>query len=193
MRTFIYMVRHGDSPKEGNERTRGLTEKGKLDVQRIAEVLKNEGINTVISSPYSRSILTVEPLAKQIGQEVLIIEDLKERIFTAENERISDRELFPLLEKSYVDPNFSLKGGETNADCQKRAVKVLKEILNTYIGKKVVIGTHGLVMTLMMGDYDLSYDLTFLHNTSKPDIYRMEFNGQELVKVNRLWESHRFK
>lgn len=193
MRTFIYMVRHGDSPKEGNERTRGLTEKGKLDAQRIAEVLKNEGINTVISSPYSRSILTVEPLAKQIGQEVLIIEDLKERIFTAENERISDRELFPLLEKSYVDPNFSLKGGEMNADCQKRAVKVLKEILNTYIGKKVVIGTHGLVMTLMMGDYDLSYDLTFLHNTSKPDIYRMEFNGQELVKVNRLWESHRLK
>ena len=193
MRTFIYMVRHGDSPKEGNERTRGLTEKGKLDAQRIAEVLKDEGINTVISSPYSRSILTVEPLAKQIGQEVLIIEDLKERIFTAENERISDRELFPLLEKSYVDPNFSLKGGETNADCQKRAVKVLKEILNTYIGKKVVIGTHGLVMTLMMGDYDLSYDLTFLHNTSKPDIYRMEFNGQELVKVNRLWESHRLK
>ncbi|MCI1590540.1 histidine phosphatase family protein [Heyndrickxia oleronia] len=193
MRTFIYMVRHGDSPKEGNERTRGLTEKGKLDAQRIAEVLKDEGINTVISSPYSRSILTVEPLAKQIGQEVLIIEDLKERIFTAENERISDSELFPLLEKSYVDPNFSLKGGETNAECQKRVVKVLKEILNTYIGKKVVICTHGLVMTLMMGDYDLSYDLTFLHNTSKPDIYRMEFNGQELVKVNRLWESHRFK
>lgn len=187
------MVRHGDSPKEGNERTRALTEKGKLDAQRIAEVLKDEGINTVISSPYSRSILTVEPLAKQIGQEVIIIEDLKERIFTAENERISDSELFPLLEKSYVDPNFSLKGGETNAECQKRVVKVLKEILNTYIGKKVVIGTHGLVMTLMMGDYDLSYDLTFLHNTSKPDIYRMEFNGQELVKVNRLWESHRFK
>lgn len=187
------MVRHGDSPKEGNERTRGLTEKGKLDAQKIAEVLKDEGINTVISSPYSRSILTVEPLAKHIGQEVLIIEDLKERIFTAENERISDRELFPLLEKSYVDPNFSLEGGEANAECQKRAVKVLKEILNTYIGKKVVIGTHGLVMTLMMGDYDLSYDLTFLHNTSKPDIYRMEFNGQELVKVNRLWESHRLK
>ncbi len=28
MSTFVYMVRHGESPKEGNERTRGLTEKG---------------------------------------------------------------------------------------------------------------------------------------------------------------------
>ncbi|WP_313891189.1 histidine phosphatase family protein [Psychrobacillus sp.] len=187
MRTFIYMVRHGDSPKKGNERTRGLTEKGKLDAQRITDVLKDEGINTVISSPYIRSILTVEPLAKQIGQEVLVFEDLKERIFSAENERISDKDLSSVLEKSYSNPNFALDGGETNTDCQKRAVRVLEEILNTYIGRKVVIGTHGLVMTLMMENYDLNYDLTFLHSTSKPDIYRMEFNRHELVMVNRLW------
>lgn len=187
MRTFIYMVRHGDSPKKGNERTRGLTDKGKLDAQRITDALKDEGINTVISSPYTRSILTVEPLAKQIGQAVLVFEDLKERIFSAEDERISDKDLSPLLEKSYLDPNFALDGGETNTECQKRAVRVLEEILKTYIGKRVVIGTHGLVMTLMMGYYDLNYDLSFLHSTSKPDIYRMEFNGQELVVVNRLW------
>ncbi|QFF99174.1 histidine phosphatase family protein [Psychrobacillus glaciei] len=186
MRTFIYMLRHGDSPKKGNERKRGLTEKGKLDAQRISDVLKDEGINTVISSPYTRSILTVEPLAKQIGQEILVFEDLKERIFSAEDERISDNDLYPLLEKSYLEPNFALDGGETNTDCQNRAVKVLEEILNTYIGKKVGIGTHGLVMTLMMGYYDLNYDLTFLHSSSKPDIYRMEFNGQELVEVKRL-------
>lgn len=54
----------------------------------------------------------------------------------------------------------------------------------------MVIGTHGAVMTLMMGYYDLKYDLAFLHSTSKPDIYRMEFNEQELVEVNRLWENY---
>ncbi|AAP10126.1 Phosphoglycerate mutase [Bacillus cereus ATCC 14579] len=32
-------------------------------------------------------------------------------------------------------------------------------------------------MTLMMGYYDSKYDLNFLLQTSKPDIYRMEFNG----------------
>lgn len=40
MQTYIYMVRHGDSPKRGNERTRDLTEKGKLDAQRITSILK---------------------------------------------------------------------------------------------------------------------------------------------------------
>jgi 2,3-bisphosphoglycerate-dependent phosphoglycerate mutase len=188
MKTFIFMVRHGDSPKDGDERTRGLTEKGKLDAQRITDVLKGEGIDAVISSPYKRSILTVQQLAKKIGQEVLVFEDLKERIFTAEEKRISDKELFLLLNKSFSEPNFALTGGESNADCQKRAINVLKDLLITYQGRKVVLGTHGAVMALMMGYYDSKYDLNFLLHTSKPDIYRMEFNGQELVEVKRLWE-----
>ncbi|EJS58643.1 hypothetical protein ICG_01849 [Bacillus cereus BAG1X1-3] len=44
MNTYIYMVRHGESPKlEGNERTRGLTEKGILDAQRVTEIIRNRG------------------------------------------------------------------------------------------------------------------------------------------------------
>jgi 2,3-bisphosphoglycerate-dependent phosphoglycerate mutase len=187
MSTFVYMVRHGESPKEGNERTRGLTEKGYLDAQRVTDILKDEEIDTVVSSPYIRSIITVEKLAQQIGQEVLVFEDLKERIFSSEVNRVSDKELVPLLEKSFSESNFSLEGRESNADCQKRAIKVLKELLDIFRDKKVVIGTHGAVMTLIMGYFDNTYDLNFLHSTSKPDIYKMEFNEQELVKVQRLW------
>lgn len=188
MKTFIYMVRHADALKDGNERTRGLTEKGKLDVDCITEILQGEGIDTVISSPYDRSILSVQPLARQINQKILVFEDLKERMFTSDDKSISDNELYPLLTKSFADPNIALTGGESNADCQKRAINVLKECLNTYRGRKVVIGTHGAVMTLMMRYYDNKYDLDFLLTTSKPDIYRMEFSGHELVDVKGLWK-----
>jgi len=182
------MVRHGDSPKDGNVRTRELTEKGRLDAQRITEILQKEDIDIVISSPYIRSILTVQKVAEQIKKEVIVFEDLKEQTFITGDKRISDKELFPLLEKSFSDPTYALKGGESNAACQQRAIKVLKELLSTYQGQKVVIGTHGAVMTLMMGFYDSKYDLNFLLHTTKPDIYRMEFDGQELVDVKRLWE-----
>ena len=111
MNTIIYMVRHGESPKEGIERTRGLTDKGKLDAQQVSDVLIKEGIEAVISSPYDRSILTVQQLGIHLGQEVLVFEDLKERTFTSEDNRISDKELFPLLKKSFSEPNFSLLGG----------------------------------------------------------------------------------
>ncbi|MGE8205722.1 histidine phosphatase family protein [Heyndrickxia sp. NPDC080065] len=189
MNTFIYMVRHGESPKTGIDRTRGLTEKGKSDVYRITDILLEEGIEVFVSSPYTRSILTIQDLANRLGQEVLVFEDLKERIFSSEEKRIPDKELFPLLEKSFANPKFALSGGESNADCQNRAIHVLKEILENYRGQKVVIGTHGAVMALMMGYFDSQYDLNFLLHTSKPDIYRMEFNGQELVEVKRLWKS----
>lgn len=187
MSTIIYMVRHGEAPKKGNERTRGLTEKGFLDAQLVTEILIDEEIDAVISSPYKRSILTVKKLAEKIKKEVIVYEDLKERIFSSEDNRISDKKLIPLLEKSFMEPYFALEGGESNADCQKRAIKVLIELLNIFRDKKIVVGTHGAVMTLMMRYFDSKYDLNFLNSTSKPDIYRMEFNEQKLVCVQRIW------
>ena len=188
MTTYIYMVRHGDSPKDGDERKRGLTEKGQLDAERVAAILKDEEIDMVVSSPYLRSILTVEKLAESIGGEVLIYEDLKERRFSSADTRISDGELLPLLERSFQDSNYALVGGESNADCQERAVKVLREVMDTNVGKRIVVGSHGAVMTLMMGYFDEKYDLNFLHSTTKPDIYRMEFRERELIEVERTWD-----
>ncbi len=187
MSKIVYMVRHGDSPKEGNERTRGLTEKGYEDARRVTELLRDKEIDVVASSPYLRSILTVEKVALHIEKEVLVMEDLRERVFSSSSNRLEDKELGPLLEESFVDFNFSLEGGESNAACQKRAVQALRELLHTYKDKNMVIGTHGAVMTLMMNYYDLSYGLEFLYSTTKPDIYKLEFNDEELISVDRIW------
>ena len=190
MQTYIYMVRHGDSPKIGeSERTRGLTQKGKRDAKRITELLKEDGIEVFASSPYDRSILTIQELAELYGKIVLPFEDLKERVFSGGDKRLPDDKLFPLLEKSYADPNYALPGGESNKECQERAIRVLKELLASYTGRKVAIGTHGAVMTLMMGYFDNRYNLDFLLQLSKPDVYRMTFEGEKLVEVIRLWKS----
>ncbi|MET3727102.1 2,3-bisphosphoglycerate-dependent phosphoglycerate mutase [Fictibacillus halophilus] len=188
MSTTVYMVRHGDSPKEGNERTRGLTEKGYQDAQRLAELLRDKEIDVVVSSPYLRSILTVEQVALHTGKEVMVMEDLRERVFSSSGNRVDDKDLGPLLKKSFLNFSFSLEGAESNAACQKRAVLVLKELLRTYQEKNMVIGTHGAVMTLMMNYFNPSFDLKFLYSTTKPDIYRLEFNNEDLVSVERVWD-----
>ncbi|MBE4909815.1 histidine phosphatase family protein [Bacillus luteolus] len=189
MKTYIYMVRHGDSPKFGDERIRGLTSEGTESAKRVTNILIDEGIDIVVSSPYLRSIQTVQPLADALGQEVVVCEDLKEWVFSSEGTRIPDTELIPLLEKSFSNPTLSFSGTESNEDCQKRAVSDLLKIIEKYRGKKVTIGTHGAVMTLMMGYFDKKYDLSFLRRISKPDIYRMEFNEFQLVEVTRLWSN----
>lgn len=189
MKTFIYLVRHGESPKtEGNERTRGLTDKGKLDTHRVTEMLKDVGIDKFVSSPYRRAVLTIEDLAQSLGKEIEIFEDLKETIFSGEDRIISDTELYPLVEKMFYDKDFSLPGGESSTRCQDRSIAVFNELLKKYKGQKVAIGTHGMVMTLLMQYFDQQYDFSFLMKTSKPDIYRMEFNEEELIEIKRLWE-----
>lgn len=188
MRTFIYMVRHGDSPKKGEiDRDRGLTETGREDAKRITKLLKEEEIDVFVSSPYARAVLTIQELADTSGKEVLLYDDLKERKFAAGDMRISDEELNPLLEQSFSDFKYKLPGGESNLECQNRAVKALKDLLLKYEGEKIAIGTHGAVMILMMGYFDSKYNLEFLHQLSKPDVYKLSFEGEELVEAKRLW------
>ncbi|HDR4602672.1 histidine phosphatase family protein [Bacillus anthracis] len=190
MNTYIYMVRHRESPKlDGGERTRGLTEKGSLDVHRVTDILKTEGIDTFISSPYKRAVLTIEKTANLYEREILIYENLKECMFSSGDQVISDKEVYPLVQKMFSNPGYALAEGESYADCQRRVVKVLKEILMDFQGQKIVIGTHGLVMTLMMNYFDKQYGFEFLMNTSKPYIYKMEFKEKQLMNVERLWKA----
>lgn len=71
----------------------------------------------------------------------------------------------------------------------EKSSESIKRNLNGFSRTKIVIGTHGLVMTLMMNYFDEQYDFEFLMNTSKPDIYKMEFNEEQLMNVERLWKA----
>ncbi|GGG70466.1 histidine phosphatase family protein [Paenibacillus radicis (ex Gao et al. 2016)] len=186
MKTIIYMVRHAESPyTEGTERTRGLTIKGKGDVEKITAILKEEGIDIVVSSPYNRAILSIEGLAQNLGVEIKTFEDLRERYFA--EEIIENAELMSAITDKFYDFDYCLPGGESNSDCQNRSISVLKNILKEHSGKKIAIGTHGLVMTLMMNYFDSSYGLNFLNQLKKPDIYKLSFENLELKEVTRLW------
>ncbi|MBP3964077.1 histidine phosphatase family protein [Paenibacillus lignilyticus] len=188
MRTYIYMVRHAESPKsDPNERTRGLTGKGWTDSRKITEMLKEEGIDTFISSPYRRAVLTIEELASSCGKEIILFEDLREMTFSSADGTMTDKDFYLFVEKMFRDPDLSLPGSETIKACMDRAVKVVAEILVNFRGQKIVIGTHGMVMTLMMRYFDSQYNYEFLLQTSKPDIYIMEFDGEVLVGVQRMW------
>ncbi|MFF2887876.1 histidine phosphatase family protein [Paenibacillus sp. NPDC057967] len=188
MKTYIYMVRHGDSPlTEDTERMRGLTPKGIADACKVSELLYTEGIEVFVSSPYQRAILTIQELADRSGKGIIQIEDLRERSFDGMDIRMPDETLMPLLEQSYADPEFALEGGESNQACQNRAIAVIRSLLKVYPGQKIAIGTHGAIMALILGYYDNQYGLSFLLQASKPDIYKMAFNGQELTGIERLW------
>ena len=62
---------------------------------------------------------------------------LKECMFSSGDQVISDKEVYPLVKKMFSNPDFALAEGESYADCQRRVVKVLKEILMDFQGQKL--------------------------------------------------------
>jgi 2,3-bisphosphoglycerate-dependent phosphoglycerate mutase len=133
MKTIIYMVRllNHHTLKEPKEQ-----EDSQLrvrDVEKVTEVLKEEGIDVIISSPYNRAILSIEGLAQNLGLDIKTFEDLRERYFAGEI--IAD--LMSVIREKFYDFDYSLPGWESNSDCQNRSISVIKNILKEHSGKKI--------------------------------------------------------
>lgn len=76
MHTTIYMIRHAVSPYlTGQERTRGLSQQGAADAGRVKEILKNEDIAHFVSSPYTRAVATLQPLAEAAGRRLFYMKN----------------------------------------------------------------------------------------------------------------------
>lgn len=188
MNTTIYMIRHAKSPFVfGQERTRKLSEQGERDAIKITKLMGQKEIDVIVSSPYTRAIQTIEGIASANNIEIKLYEELRERQLKGAY-KLPDEEIQQALKKSYEDIDFYLSGGESIRDVQNRALPVIKNLLNKYEGQKIVIGTHGNVMTIIMNYYDSKYGYEFWKSISKPDIYELTFYKKELQRVERMWE-----
>lgn len=186
MITQIYMVRHADSPFSlDEEETRGLSEKGWRDAEKITEILLSERVEAFVSSSYARAIQTVEGAAKTLGLEIALDSRFRERDLAARDTFFEDFEM--AIQKVFADTEYAYPGGESNRVARERGVAGLQDILDTYRGKRVAIGTHGNIMTIIMNHYDPAYDFYFWKQTTKPDIYRLTFEENDLQQVTRLW------
>ncbi|WP_419393994.1 histidine phosphatase family protein [Cytobacillus praedii] len=184
MLTRLYFVRHAHSIYTPDERQRPLSDRGLLDAEKTTKLLLAENIDYVISSPYKRAIQTVEGIAKYIGKEIIIEEGFKERKLS--EGPVKDFDL--AIKKVWDVPSFSWKGGESNQTAQTRGVHATIQLLNRFEGKRIVIGTHGNIMVLIMNFFEKKYNFEFWKELSMPDIYKLEFEKEKLRTVKRIFE-----
>ncbi|WJH36633.1 histidine phosphatase family protein [Paenibacillus sp. CC-CFT747] len=188
MKTILYFVRHADSPYvPGKEHTRGLSAAGAAASRQIAERLKDLPVDGVVSSSYVRAVQTVQPLAESRGLPIREYEGLRERLIGGEESEAPWEEIRNAIERSFTDHDYALEGGETTKEARLRALPILEELLEEYEGRAVAIGTHGNIMTILMNHYEPRCDYAFWQETSRPDLYRMTFDGSRLESIERLW------
>ncbi|TMV50315.1 histidine phosphatase family protein [Paenibacillus mesophilus] len=191
MKTYIYFVRHAKSlfvPSVDQERARGLTEQGKRDAAKVTDLLAEEGIDVLVSSPYARAVETIQGLADHLNKKIAVYEELRERPIASLAYDIPEEMVQQAIEKSFTDADYCLTEGESTRMARERAMPIIQSLLSEHKGRNVVIGTHGNIMTIIMNGLDRDYGYGFWKQTTKPDVYKLEFEEERLRKVERLWK-----
>lgn len=148
------MVRHGlpvrvlraDGPADP-----GLGDEGRMQADRLAAHLRSEDVDALVSSPLRRAMETAEPIARALGIDVQVVDDL------AEVDRYSSS--YIPMEELRRDENLWATIAADNEDgvretkeaFRARVIAAVEKIIETNVGGRVVVVSHGGVINAYLG------------------------------------------
>lgn len=152
--TVVYFIRHAQSDRNfHDERTRPLTEEGFSDSEKVAKKLKDKGITRIISSPYTRTLQTVESLSRALKLETETDERLRER---GAGKWHGDK-FFDFVRRQWEDFDYRIEGGESLRQVQDRNIEALGEILKKYRGGIPALSVHGTALSTVLNYFYPEY------------------------------------
>jgi len=182
---IIYLVRHAHANWTPDE-NRPLSSQGHQDAIKISHILQQYPVRAIYSSPYTRALQTIEPLASCLNLPVQIEAGLRER----ELGNTMREDFLKAVEKTWNDPGFAYPKGETNSSAQKRGMAVIRRLQNQFTSEQLVLSTHGNLMALLLQVYDPGINFAFWKSLTMPDIYSLHFMEGGKVEMNRLWQEN---
>lgn len=185
METTVYFVRHATSDHSNkDERTRGLTTTGLQDRKLATDYLSDKKVDKIYSSPYYRSILTIQDFAETLGYDINCIEDFRER--KVDSGWIENFEEF--AKKQWSDFNYKLTDGETLQEVQDRNINALQFVLKMDRGKTIAIGTHGTALSTIVNYYQpmFKFDDFWKIVDVMPWIVKMTFDDETCLNIESI-------
>jgi 2,3-bisphosphoglycerate-dependent phosphoglycerate mutase len=174
----VLLVRHAEPIPVGSgdvaDDDRPLTEAGRAAAAELAMELDEYQISAVYSSPYTRSLETVSPIAQRRGLEIQLLADLRERRLSPDP--MDDWRT--ALERAWSDADFAPPGGETGRAAQRRAVGILDLLRSRHPdGGRLVLGSHGNLISLILQALEPAVDFAFHMAMPTPAVYRLAHDG----------------
>ena len=186
--TTVYFIRHAEPERSADsiytDRTYPLTAKGIADRKLVNEFLRDKNIDVVLSSPFKRAVDTVAEFAEQIGCEVELIEDFRERAIT--DKWLGSDEFKKFALRQWEDFTYKLPGGESIGEVQKRKLAALHDVLKRHRGKNIVIGTHGMALSSLLVHYDSGFTYDQHVEMPMPYVVKMVFDGEACIDIVKL-------
>jgi broad specificity phosphatase PhoE len=195
-RLNLILVRHGltDWNEQGRLLGRNpieLNARGRAQVERVAEVLRDETVQAVYSSPQKRTQQTAEAIARVHDLEVIIEPGLDEVwLGRWQGKCVAELRGDPDLERYIDDPTYVCDAIEPASQVQQRAVAFVERLRSeSPDGGTFVLVSHGDPLRLLLVYY-LSMDLPLFRrlevDNASINILRFTPRGPKLLKLNTV-------
>jgi probable phosphoglycerate mutase len=147
----LYLVRHGNTSQSSEGVFCGdidppLTDKGKLEAERVAKVMQPLGLNAIYCSPKLRARMTAEPIARATGLTPVTDEGLREIAYGSWEGR-KETEIAETEKDAFnawkADPALvSPPGGESAFAIAARALPVLLRARREHASGRILLVSH---------------------------------------------------
>ena len=194
MKTEIYLIRHGQSIANKEERYLGQTDLDLSDVgykqaEAAASGLSHLKIDVIYSSSLMRAHNTAYPHARLRGLDVIDRDDLRE-IYLGEWENVPLSYLRTLDSFNYGWTenfgSFKVPGGESVPEAAERFYNAVADIAKREEGRVVLIAAHAAVIRAFWGkisgipEGEVASRVKFPLNTS---LSKVEYDGDKLTPI----------
>ncbi|HEX9663992.1 MAG TPA: histidine phosphatase family protein [Candidatus Binatia bacterium] len=158
IRTQVIIVRHGQTQWNIRKIRQGhldseLTDKGVAQARALGQRLARESFTALYSSDLGRALHTARMIAAVTGHAIVTDERLRERhlgVFQGlSGDEIKDKHPEEYRLHRTLGPEYVIPGGESVRQQVARNVACLDEIALKHPGEKVVVVTHGGVVSGM--------------------------------------------
>ncbi len=155
-----------------------------VDRELVTQFLSDKNIDVVLSSPYKRAVDTVAHFADNKGMNIEIVDDFRER--KVDSVWIEDFKAFSKAQ--WADFDYKLSDGESLQEVQNRNISALKNILEKYKDRNIVIGSHGAALSTIINYYDklFGYEDFEKIRTIMPWIVEFTFHNDECTSIKYI-------
>ena len=164
--TRLFLVRHGATSATEEDRFSGstsaeLSDRGRWQAARLGERLSRQHITAIYSSPLSRALETARIVAGHCALEPITRDGLRE-IGHGHWEGMKrddvERQFGPEYGAWEADPfTFAPVGGESGVAVLARALPVIREVVTTHSGGRVLVVSHKATLRLLLSSL-LAFD-----------------------------------
>ena len=188
----LILVRHGETLSNRENRVQGITDLdlsdyGRMQAERLAESLKSEPIERIVSSPLKRAYQTAKAIGK-FHNTTIAFENKLQEMNHGDFENVTIEELkanhLPFLKQWFLDPaSVAMPNGESLQELQKRAWSAIEKIIGTTENSLVV--SHSMtIMTILckIQNLDLSHARELRVDVASKTVVEFD-NGKGVISL----------